>query len=59
MINDERVDLLWKSYEQTWRQFVYKGLSLDDDIEPVSCDDQERIFTSGRLASSLLGMGHC
>ena len=53
------MDLLWKSYEWTWRRFVYEGLSLDDDVEPVSCDDWERTFTSGRLASGLLGMGHC
>ena len=59
MINDERVDLLWKSYEWTWWQFVYEGLSLDDNAELVSCDDQERIYTSGRLVSGLLGMGHC
>ena len=59
LINDERVDLLWKSYEQTWQWVVYKGLFLDDNIEPVSCDDRERRFTSGRLVSSLLGMGHC
>ena len=59
LINDERVDLLWKSYEQTWQWVVYKGLFLDDNVEPVSCDDRERRFTSGRLVSSLLGMGHC
>ena len=54
-----RVDLLWQSYERPWRRVVYEGLSLDDDVEPVSCDDRERRFTSGRLASGLLGTGHC
>ena len=59
MIDDERVDVLWKSYEQTWRGIVYEGLSLDEEVEGVSYDDRERIFTSGRLASGLLGTGHC
>ena len=53
------MNLLQKSYERTWWQFVYKGLSLDDDVEPVSCDDWERTFTSSRLVSGLLGTGHC